>query len=103
MAALHEYRLLDAPADDELEAVVRVAAMIAGVPTATLNLIDEHRQCQLTTTGFTGADSARTDSMCAVRFETGEFTYVPDASLDPTYAANPLGHPGAADLCPGRQ
>ncbi|WP_244945050.1 hypothetical protein [Couchioplanes caeruleus] len=103
LAALHEYRLLDAPADDELEAVVRVAAMIAGVPTATLNLIDEHRQCQLTTTGFTGADSARTDSMCAVRFETGEFTYVPDASLDPTYAANPLGHPGAADLCPGRQ
>ena len=54
LAALHEYRLLDAPADDELEAVVRVAAMVAGVPTATLNLIDENRQCQLTTTGFEG-------------------------------------------------
>ena len=73
LAALHEYRVLDAPADDELEAVVRVAAMIAGVPTATLNLIDEHRQCQLTTTGFTGGDSARSDSLCAVRFEAGEF------------------------------
>lgn len=35
-AALHEHRLLDAPADDELEAVVRVAAMVAGGPTATL-------------------------------------------------------------------
>jgi hypothetical protein len=46
LAALHEYRLLDAPADDELEAVVRVAAMVAGVPTATLNLIDENRQCR---------------------------------------------------------
>ncbi|GGQ61081.1 sensor histidine kinase [Couchioplanes azureus] len=89
LAALHEYRLLDAPADDELEAVVRVAAMVAGVPTATLNLIDEHRQCQLTTTGFAGGDSPRSDSMCAVRFQTGEFTYVPDASADPTYAANP--------------
>lgn len=31
LAALHEYRLLDAPADDELEAVVRVAAMVAGL------------------------------------------------------------------------
>ena len=56
LAALHEYRLLDSPADDELEAVVRVAAMVAGVPTATLNLIDENRQCQLTTNGFEGGD-----------------------------------------------
>ncbi len=27
--------------------------------------------------------------MCAIRFEAGRFVYVPDASLDPTYAANP--------------
>jgi signal transduction histidine kinase len=89
LAALHEYSLLDAPADDELEAVVRVAAMVAGVPTATLNLIDENRQCQLTTTGFAGGDSTRRDSMCAIRFETGEFVHVPDAGLDPTYQHNP--------------
>ena len=89
LAALHEYRLLDAPADDELEAVVRVAAMVAGVPTATLNLIDEHRQCQLTTAGFQGADSPRTESMCAIRLaETGPVV-VPDASADPVYRANP--------------
>ncbi|WP_433293287.1 sensor histidine kinase [Actinoplanes sp. CA-030573] len=89
LAALHEYRLLDAPAGDELEAVVRVAAMIAGVPTATLNLIDENRQCQLTTTGFEGGDSDRADSMCAVHFEKGEFIYRRDARLDPGYALNP--------------
>ncbi|MFC7529984.1 ATP-binding protein [Actinoplanes sp. GCM10030250] len=89
LAALHEYRLLDSPAGDELEAVVRVAAAIAGVPTATLNLIDENRQCQLTTVGFEGGTSDRSDSMCAIRFEAGQFTYVPDASLDPAYRANP--------------
>ncbi len=89
LAALHEYRLLDAPADDELEAVVRVAAMVAGVPTATLNLIDENRQCQLTTTGFAGGDSTRRDSMCAIRFEAGEFVHVRDAAEDPAYRANP--------------
>ncbi|GIF07354.1 sensor histidine kinase [Actinoplanes siamensis] len=89
LAVLHEYRLLDAPAGDELEAVVRVAATVARVPTATLNLIDENRQCQLTTVGFEGGISARSDSMCAVRFESGEFTYVPDARLDPAYRANP--------------
>ncbi|GIE95018.1 sensor histidine kinase [Paractinoplanes rishiriensis] len=89
VAALHEYRLLDAPAGDELEAVVRVAAMVAGVPTATLNLIDENRQCQLTSTGFEGGVSARSDSMCAVHFEKGDFVHRPDASQDPVFMANP--------------
>jgi signal transduction histidine kinase len=89
LAALHEYGLLDTPADDELTAVVRVAAMVAEVPTATLNLIDENRQCQLTTVGFGGCDSDRSDSMCAIKFRAGEFVHVPDASLDPTYRTNP--------------
>ncbi|WP_328291250.1 diguanylate cyclase [Kineococcus sp. NBC_00420] len=89
MAALHEYRLLDAPADDELSAVVRAAAVVAGVPHATLNLIDEHRQCQLTTVGFEGGYSARADSMCALHFEDGDLVHVVDASRDPRYAGNP--------------
>ncbi|WP_127503602.1 sensor histidine kinase [Actinoplanes solisilvae] len=89
LAALHEYDVLDTPAGDELEAVVRVAATVAGVPFATLNLIDENRQCQLTTTGFEGGDTARSDSMCAVGFQRGDVTYLPDASLDAAYAFNP--------------
>ncbi|MFF5083843.1 ATP-binding protein [Actinoplanes sp. NPDC000266] len=89
LAALHEYRLLDAPADDELSAVVRVAAMVADVPTATLNLIDEHRQCQLTTVGFEGGNSARTDSMCDIQLRKGRFVHVPDAREHHLYAANP--------------
>jgi signal transduction histidine kinase len=98
LAALHEYRVLDAPADDELEAVIRVAAMVAGVPTATLNLIDEHRQCQLTTTGFTGGDSPRADSMCAVHFRAGEFVWVRDAREDPRFRSNPWVTGALADV-----
>jgi signal transduction histidine kinase len=89
VAALHEYRLLDLPAGDELEAVVRVAALVAGVPNATLNLIDENRQCQLTSYGFEGGVSARADSMCAVHFETGEFVHRTDAARDPLFEVNP--------------
>ena len=89
LAALHEYRVLDAPADDELSALVRVAATVAGVPYATLNLIDERRQCQLTTVGFQGGDSSRESSMCALVFERGEFVHVPDARADPRFATNP--------------
>ena len=89
VAALHEYGVLDQPADDELSDVVRAAAVLAGVPNATLNLIDERRQCQLTTVGFEGADSARSDSMCALHFEDGVTVVVADASRDERYRANP--------------
>ena len=89
LQALHDYGVLDAPADDELSAVVRAAAVVAGVPTATLNLIDENRQCQLTTIGFDGGDSAREESMCALVFASGRSTHVSDARLDARFAANP--------------
>jgi GAF domain-containing protein len=89
LAALHGYGVVDAPSDDELDALVRVAASVAGVPTATLNLIDENRQCQLTTVGFEGGDSARADSMCAIQLEAGAFIHVPDAREDPRYTNNP--------------
>lgn len=100
LAALHLLGLLDAPADDELQSVVRVAAAVAGVPFATLNLIDADRQCQLTSTGFEGSTSARADSMCALHFEEGRTVHVPDASLDPRYARNPWvdGRIGAVRL-----
>ncbi|MCO8269824.1 ATP-binding protein [Actinoplanes sp. TRM 88003] len=89
LAVLHEYCLLDAPADDELTTVVRVAALVAGVPTATLNLIDESRQCQLTTYGFEGGNTARSDSMCAIQFRAGAFVHVSDAREHPLYRDNP--------------
>lgn len=89
LAALHEYCLLDQPADDELSAVIRVAAMVADVGHATLNLIDANRQCQLTTYGFAGCDSSRSDSMCAIHFRTGRTIHLRDASTSDTYRDNP--------------
>ncbi len=89
VAALHGYGVLDVPADAELQAVVRVAAALAGVPTATLNLIDSDRQCQLTTVGFEGGDSPRSESMCDVAVSEQRPQHVPDARLDPRFADNP--------------
>ncbi|GAA2891852.1 hypothetical protein Acy02nite_14930 [Actinoplanes cyaneus] len=90
LAALHEYQLLDEPADDELEAVVRVAAMVADVPHATLNLIDANRQCQLTAVGFECGEQPRTESMCNVHFLAGDTIQITDASKHPAYAGNPF-------------
>ncbi|MFI1995272.1 GAF domain-containing protein [Actinoplanes sp. NPDC020271] len=89
LAALHEYRLLDTPPEEELRAVLRVAAMIAGVSSASLNLIDEHRQYQLIRVGGAPIECAREDSMCGVQFESGALVYVPDASENELYQHNP--------------
>jgi signal transduction histidine kinase len=89
LAALHEYGLLDTPADPELEAVIRVAAAIAEVPTASLNLLDSDRQCMITTVGFAGADSPRRESMCEIGLALGGFVHVPDATVDGRFARNP--------------
>ncbi len=89
VAVLREYHLLDTPAAAELQAVVRVAATVAGVPAATLNLLDDVKQYQLTTVGFTGRRCDREDSMCAVRLDRGDFVHLPDAREEPDYRDNP--------------
>lgn len=89
LETLHRYGVLDTPSDDELDAIVRIAALVAGVPYATLNLIDENRQCQLTTFGFEGGVSSRDDSMCALYFTEGNVIVSNDASIDVRYETNP--------------
>jgi signal transduction histidine kinase len=89
VAVLREYHLLDTPPAAELQAVVRVAATVAGVPAATLNLLDDVKQYQLATAGFTGQQCDRAESMCAVRLDRGDFVHLPDAREDPDYRDNP--------------
>jgi diguanylate cyclase (GGDEF)-like protein/PAS domain S-box-containing protein len=85
---LHDYGLLDYPASHELEAILRVAAAVAGVPTATLNLLDATHQCQLTTVGFEGSRTPRDESMCEVTLQAGHAIHIPDARVDPRFADN---------------
>ncbi|MFC6006944.1 diguanylate cyclase [Angustibacter luteus] len=94
LAALEGYGLLsDVPLAagswPELDAVLRLAVQVSGLPNATLNLIDADHQRQLATVGFVGCDSAREHSMCGQHFLSGRPVVVPDATRDPAYAANP--------------
>ncbi len=89
VAALREYGLLDRVAPPEIEALVRVAAQLAGVPTAAVNLIDDSWQCAVAPVGFAGGRTPRSASMCARHFLDGEPVRLPDARQDPDYADNP--------------
>jgi two-component system, sensor histidine kinase len=87
--ALRRYCAPDAPAEPELEAVLRTAATVAGVPTATINLLDDEVQQQYCTVGFEGGTAPRSESMCHVTVVEGRAQHVPDATADERFARNP--------------
>lgn len=79
----------DARQSEQIEELVLRAAQIAGVPMATLNLLDSDRQCQAATSGFVGRTVPRGDAMCNVTLELGAVVVVADATQDPRFAGSP--------------
>ncbi len=87
---LRTYDLLDLPVDAELDAVVRVAASVAGVPTATVNVLDTQRQCSLGSFGFPGGVTPRDDSICVTTSQLGRPFATADLTTDARFAGNPF-------------
>jgi signal transduction histidine kinase len=83
------YDVFKAPTH-ELEAVADIAAQIAGVPTATINVLTDVAQHQIATVGFEGAVCRREESMCAVTLSGGRPIVLSDASEDRRFAHNPF-------------
>ncbi|WP_328292566.1 SpoIIE family protein phosphatase [Kineococcus sp. NBC_00420] len=89
LAALREYVDVAAAPPHELQAVVRLARKVTGMPNAVVNIIDDQLQRQLATEGFDRADCAREDSMCYYSLGYGGLVHAPDARRDIRFAANP--------------
>lgn len=89
LAALQRYVEADVPPVAELAGLVRVAATVAGVPTATLNLLETAVQVNHVAHGFTGGSCALEESLCSVALAERSALHVPDARLDPRFADSP--------------
>jgi GAF domain-containing protein len=89
VADLHALADPDAASSEQVELLVLRAAQIAGVPMASLNLIDTDRQCPVATAGHTGRPTPRADAMCSVTLELGTAVVVADARQDPRFADSP--------------
>ena len=82
--------VLDTAPDPALDEIVRVAAVAAGVPTALVSLVDEHRQWFKARCGLGAPETGRDVSFCAhVVHDDGEL-HVHDATADPRFADNAL-------------
>ncbi|SDQ62808.1 GAF domain-containing protein [Quadrisphaera sp. DSM 44207] len=89
LAELHRLADPEAVQSQEVLDLVAEAAAVAGVPMATLNLLDRERQHQCATTGFEGAPSPRREAMCDVTLRSGAFVHAADARSDPRFADSP--------------
>ena len=90
VAAITAYDAVRMPPRAQLQSVVELAAQIADVPMATINIITDVEQHQIVTVGFEAAICRREDSMCAVTVREGAPVALADASTDARYARNPF-------------
>ncbi len=90
VAEIDHYRVLTRPPRQDLLALVEVAAQVAQVPMATINLITATEQHQIATTGFDASVCLREDSMCASVLHLDHPVIVADASRDERFRDNPF-------------
>lgn len=87
--SLAAYDVLGGTPRRELDSLVELAAQVAGVPFAAVNLLSSHSQHQVATAGFDGTDSPIDHSMCRLVVESGKPIMLEDAGNDVRFAENP--------------
>jgi hypothetical protein len=95
--AVRDLGLLDTPPEERFDRVVRLARQLFGVPTVTVNLIDDDRFFVKSAVGIEAGQSVPLDvAFCGRTVETRQALVVSDARQDPVWADNPqvVGDPG---------
>ena len=95
--ALRACRILDSPPEAGFDALTRAAMDACATPAALISLVDERRQWFKSRVGLAADETPRDQSVCAhALHRPDEPLVVPDTTLDPRFADNPLvtGAPG---------
>lgn len=95
---LATYDVLGRPPRRELDALVDLAAQVAGVPFAAVNLFTSDVQHPVATAGFEGTSTPMDDAMCRLVVESGEPIMVEDAGRDVRFAGSPWTTGELADV-----
>lgn len=90
LADLHALELLDTPAEERFDRIVRLAMAIFEVPIAYIALIDADRQWFKAKCGLTTDQTDREISFCGHTILQDDALVIPDARRDPRFADNPL-------------
>lgn len=96
LQALAELKVLDTPAEESFDAVVRQAARICETPIALISFVDHDRQWFKARFGFETHETPRHMAFCTHAILDHQLLEVPQALADLRFAENPLvtGQPG---------
>ncbi|MBN8808655.1 MAG: GAF domain-containing protein [Sphingomonas sp.] len=89
-AALAEFDLDALQASGRLDRIAAFAARLCGAPIALVSLVERDRQFFLARTGLAVSETPRATSFCQYAMQMSDVMVVPDATLDPRFATNPL-------------
>lgn len=89
--ALEALDILDAPRDERVDRITRLAHEFFDVPMVSVSLLDRDRQWRLSEYGFDGEREApRADSFCDATVGKGSMLVVEDAAADADFATSPF-------------
>lgn len=90
LQALADYDILDTPEEPAFDEIVELLSLICETPIAVINFIDRDRQWFKSVKGLDVRETPLDVSICAhALLQPGVFI-VPDTTLDPRFANNPL-------------
>lgn len=82
--------LLDSTADDVLDHIVDMVALVFEVPIALVSIVSEHQQWFRAGTGLEERETPREISFCAYSILGRDVLQIPDATLDSRFRDNPM-------------
>jgi diguanylate cyclase (GGDEF)-like protein len=93
LQALHQYNILDTPAEDFFDDIVLLAALVCRTPIALITLVDSTRQWFKAKIGIQAIETAREISVCQYALALpDDVLVIPDVTQDPRFTNNPLVH-----------
>lgn len=91
LESLHALNVLDSASEADLDAVVKVASLVCGVPISLISLIDDDRQWFMANIGLNGvSETPRDIAFCSHAILANDILEIQDATRDARFAANPL-------------
>ncbi|HSP29574.1 MAG TPA: EAL domain-containing protein [Ilumatobacteraceae bacterium] len=90
IAALHRADVLDTPAEEVYDEIVRAAAELCGTPISLVSLIDEDRQWFKAKVGIDVDETPRDVAFCAHAICSEELLEVPNTLDDDRFSSNPF-------------